>query len=56
MESIEDLKKELAVVNQRVEQTLDIVLEHFKEQDSRIEELEEQLEDLKDGISTTFAE
>lgn len=56
MEHIEDLKKKLDVVDQRVEQTLDIVLEHFKEQDTRIEELEEQLEDLNDAISTTITQ
>jgi|TARA_B110000914_G_scaffold19551_1_gene14784 predicted nucleic acid-binding Zn-ribbon protein len=38
-------------LNNKLEQALDIIMEHFSETEDRISELEEELESLKNGIS-----
>lgn len=38
-------------LNNKLEQALDIIMEHFSETEDRITELEEELESLKNGIN-----
>jgi|TARA_R110000803_G_scaffold53707_3_gene110207 chromosome segregation ATPase len=38
-------------LNNKLEQALDIIMEHFSETEDRISELEEELESLKNGIN-----
>mgnify|MGYP002638822195 FL=1 len=40
-------------LNNKLEQALDIIMEHFSETEDRITELEEELESLKNGINKT---
>ena len=45
----EILKKEIKTINRRTEETLGIIIEHFKEMEDRMEALEDKLETLEDG-------
>lgn len=45
------IKKEIDLISDRIEQTLDIILEHFKESDERIAELEEKLDDIEEKMN-----
>ena len=40
-------------LNNKLEQALDIIMDHFSETEDRITELEEELESLKNGINKT---
>lgn len=42
----EEFKKEMKVVTRRAEETLSIIIEHFKEMEDRMEELENKLNKL----------
>jgi hypothetical protein len=45
----EAFKEEMKVVTRRAEETLSIIIEHFKEMEDRMEELEDKLKVLEDG-------
>ena len=45
MDRIKELNENLIQMNRKLEMTLEIVLDHFKELDERIEELEDKLEE-----------
>ncbi len=45
MDRITELENKLTQMNKKLEMTLEIVLDHFKELDERIEELEDKLEE-----------
>jgi predicted nuclease with TOPRIM domain len=47
--NIEEVKKEIKLINRRTEETLNIIVDHFKEVDERLEELEDKLEKLENG-------
>ena len=47
--NIEEVKKEIKLINRRTEETLNIIVDHFKEADERLEELEDKLEKLENG-------
>ena len=46
---MENIEEELQIVTKRAEETLCIIIEHFKEMEERMEELEEKIEVLKNG-------
>jgi len=46
---MEDLKKEIKTINRRTEETLGIIIEHFKGMEDRMEALEDKLETLENG-------
>lgn len=48
-------KKQLEEMENRLENVIDIIMEHFKETDERISELEETIEELQNAIETTIA-
>lgn len=48
-EDLEHVEKKIKEMEGKIESVLDIVLEHFKENETRIEELEIKYEDLIDG-------
>ena len=41
----EEIKEEIHIINRRTEETLSILIEHFKEMEERMDKLEEQMED-----------
>ena len=45
----ETFKDELHIINRRTEETLGIIVEHFKETEDRMEALEDKLKALEDG-------
>ena len=46
---MEQIKEEIKTINRRTEETLGIIVEHFKEMEERMEELEDKLKALEDG-------
>lgn len=44
------IEQELKSMSRRLETTLEIIMEHFRETEDRLEEIEEQLEELKNGV------
>ena len=50
-EELESIEKKIKEMEGKIESVLDIVLEHFKENETRIEELEIKYEDLIDGVA-----
>jgi|21_taG_2_1085346.scaffolds.fasta_scaffold03568_3 tetrahydromethanopterin S-methyltransferase subunit B len=44
-----EIKEELKVITRRAEETLSIIIEHFKDMEERMEELEEKIERLENG-------
>jgi len=46
------LEAELNRLNKKLETTLEIVLDYFQDTEDKIEELEETIEELRNGIST----
>ena len=46
---MEEIKEEIKTINRRTEETLGIIVEHFKEMEERMEELEDKLKALEDG-------
>jgi peptidoglycan hydrolase CwlO-like protein len=47
------LEDELKSMSRRLETTLEIIMEHFRETEDRMEDLETQLEELKDALRKT---
>lgn len=47
------LEDELKSMSRRLETTLEIIMEHFRETEDRMEDLETQLEELKNGLRKT---
>ncbi len=47
------MEKELKSMAHRLEVTLEIIMEHFRETEDRIEELENAIEELKSGTRKT---
>lgn len=45
------IKKEIDLISDRIEQTLDIILEHFKESDERLAELEEKIDEIEEKMN-----
>ncbi len=43
------IEEEIKLIGRRTEETLHIIVDHFKEVDERLEELEDRLEKLEDG-------
>ena len=43
------IEKEIKLIGRRTEETLNIIVDHFREVDERLEELEDRLEKLEDG-------
>ena len=43
------IQAEIKLINRRTEETLNIIVDHFKEVDERLEELEDRIEKLEDG-------
>ena len=39
-----DLHKEIKIINRRMEETLSILIEHFKETEERLDKLEEKID------------
>jgi chaperonin cofactor prefoldin len=48
-----NFEKELKGMSNRLETTIEIIMEHFRETEERIEELEDKLEELTNGIRKT---
>ena len=46
---MEEIKEEIKTINRRTEETLGIIVEHFKEMEDRMEALEDKLKALEDG-------
>jgi len=44
-----DVEKEIKLISRRTEETLAIIVDHFKDTDERIEELEEKIQELTDN-------
>ncbi len=44
-----DVEKEIKLISRRTEETLHIIVYHFKDTDERIEELEEKIQELTDN-------
>ena len=42
---------DIALLTKKLENTLEIIMDHFHDTDQRIEELENQIEELKNGIA-----
>jgi hypothetical protein len=42
-----DIQKEINIINRRTEETLAILIEHFKETEERMDALEEKLKSIK---------
>tara|TARA_B100000085_G_scaffold230840_1_gene217488 strand:- start:200 stop:346 length:147 start_codon:yes stop_codon:yes gene_type:complete len=45
----EDVKEQIDRINKKLESTLTIILEHFKETDERIEKIEKDIAQIKGG-------
>tara|TARA_B100002019_G_scaffold250844_1_gene230914 strand:+ start:242 stop:388 length:147 start_codon:yes stop_codon:yes gene_type:complete len=46
----EDVKEQIDRINKKLESTLTIILEHFKETDERIEKIEADIAQIKGGM------
>jgi len=46
-DNIMKIEKELQIINRRTEETLSILIEHFKETEERMDDLEKKLESVK---------
>lgn len=46
----EDVKEQIDRINKKLESTLTIILEHFKETDERIEKIETDIAQIKGGM------
>ena len=46
-DNIMNFEKELQIINRRTEETLSILIEHFKETEERMDVLEKKLESVK---------
>tara|TARA_R100000808_G_C2116909_1_gene129282 strand:+ start:784 stop:939 length:156 start_codon:yes stop_codon:yes gene_type:complete len=46
---LEQIEKEINLIGRRTEETLNIIVDHFKDVDERLEEFEDRLEKLEDG-------
>tara|TARA_B100000029_G_C16796262_1_gene674957 strand:- start:185 stop:337 length:153 start_codon:yes stop_codon:yes gene_type:complete len=44
-----EIKEELKIVTKRAEETLMIIIDHFKDMEERMEELEEKIRVLENG-------
>ncbi len=44
-----DVEQEIKLISRRTEETLNIVVDHFKDTDERIEELETKIQELTDN-------
>tara|TARA_R100000664_G_C2753332_1_gene140714 strand:+ start:395 stop:535 length:141 start_codon:yes stop_codon:yes gene_type:complete len=40
----EDIKEQIHIINRRTEETLSILIEHFKEMEERMDKLEEKID------------
>ena len=47
------IEKELKGMSHRLETTIEIIMEHFRETEERIEDLEDIIEELRDGLAKT---
>tara|TARA_R100000789_G_scaffold90796_2_gene88456 strand:- start:239 stop:424 length:186 start_codon:yes stop_codon:yes gene_type:complete len=43
-----DVEKEIKLIARRTEETLNIIVDHFKDTDERIEEIEDKIQELTD--------
>tara|TARA_X000001388_G_scaffold65160_1_gene51561 strand:- start:225 stop:404 length:180 start_codon:yes stop_codon:yes gene_type:complete len=43
----------LAELNEKLETTIEIIMEHFTEMEERMEEMSEEIEELRDGTQTS---
>ena len=43
------IEEEIKLIGRRTEETLNIIVDHFRDVDERLEELEDRLEKLEDG-------
>tara|TARA_R100000687_G_C6335288_1_gene111606 strand:+ start:280 stop:465 length:186 start_codon:yes stop_codon:yes gene_type:complete len=43
-----DVEKEIKLISRRTEETLNIIVDHFKDTDERIEEIEDKIQELTD--------
>lgn len=46
-DNIMKIEEELQIINRRTEETLSILIEHFKETEERMDDLEKKLESVK---------
>jgi Mg2+ and Co2+ transporter CorA len=44
-----DVEKEIKLIGRRTEETLAIIVDHFKDTDERIEELEDKIQEMVDN-------
>ena len=44
-----DVEKEIKLISRRTEETLAIIVDHFKDTDERIEELEDKIQEMVDN-------
>ena len=44
-----DVEKEIKLISRRTEETLAIIVDHFKDTDERIEEIEDKIEEIADN-------
>lgn len=50
------MEKELKSMSNRLETTLEIIMEHFRETEDRLEEMEQTIEELRDALEKTRGE
>mgnify|MGYP003150347627 FL=1 len=43
-----DVEKEIKLIARRTEETLNIIVDHFKDTDERIEEIEDKIQEITD--------
>ena len=46
---LDTIEEEIRLIGRRTEETLHIIVDHFRDVDERLEELEDRLEKLEDG-------
>lgn len=46
----------IALLTKKLENTLEIIMDHFHDTDQRIEDLQDQIEELKNGTTTVVDE
>lgn len=49
MDRVEQLEKDVKLMQRRLETTLDIIMEHFRDNEERIDEMEDIMEELQNG-------
>ena len=49
MELAVDVEKEIKLISRRTEETLNIIVDHFKDTDERIEEIEDKIQEIADN-------